>query len=92
MVSEQQSADLNEQSRQIWNANAEAWDSRMNDGGNSWQVTLIQPTVVQLLDIQPGQRVLEEPPAPSPLVPERPLDWANFDAPPLLFARLCLPK
>ncbi len=59
MVTEQQSADLNEQSRQIWDANAEAWDSRMNDGGNSWQVTLIQPTVSEMLDIQPGQRVLD---------------------------------
>lgn len=53
------STDLNEQSRTIWDANAEVWDSRMDDGGNSWQVKLIQPTVSNMLQVQPGERVLD---------------------------------
>ncbi|MBZ0297078.1 MAG: class I SAM-dependent methyltransferase [Anaerolineae bacterium] len=52
------SSDLLAESRDIWDANAEAWDARMNRGG-SWQETLIAPTVEKMLNIEPGQRVLD---------------------------------
>ncbi len=50
--------DLLGESRDIWDTNAEAWDSRMGRGG-SWQTTLIAPTVERMLEIRPGERVLD---------------------------------
>jgi 2-polyprenyl-3-methyl-5-hydroxy-6-metoxy-1,4-benzoquinol methylase len=49
---------LNDEVRAIWNANAEFWDSRMGEG-NSFHKTLIEPTQLRLLEIQPGQRILD---------------------------------
>jgi 2-polyprenyl-3-methyl-5-hydroxy-6-metoxy-1,4-benzoquinol methylase len=46
------------ESRDIWDANAEAWDKRIG-GGGGWQTTLIAPTVEKMLAIQPGERVLD---------------------------------
>jgi 2-polyprenyl-3-methyl-5-hydroxy-6-metoxy-1,4-benzoquinol methylase len=50
--------DLLAESRTIWDTNAEAWDSRIGAGGG-WQTTLIAPTVERMLEIQPGERVLD---------------------------------
>ncbi len=45
-------------SRAIWDANAEAWDSRIGSGGG-WQTVFIAPTVEQMLNIQAGEQVLD---------------------------------
>jgi len=50
--------DLNEQTRQIWNANAEWWDDRIGDG-NDFQVKLIEPATERLIEIAPGAAVLD---------------------------------
>lgn len=47
-----------EESRIIWDTNAEAWDERMGSGGG-WQSVLIAPTVERMLNIQAGERVLD---------------------------------
>jgi ubiquinone/menaquinone biosynthesis C-methylase UbiE len=44
--------------RDVWNANAEFWDSRMGEG-NTFHKTLIEPTQLRLLDIKPGQKILD---------------------------------
>lgn len=49
---------LIEESRAIWDANAEAWDKRIG-GGGGWQTRLIAPTVEKMLNIQSGERVLD---------------------------------
>src|SRR5260221_731662 len=46
------------ESRDIWDANAEAWDKRIG-GGGGWQSTVVGPTVEKLLDIRPGEWVLD---------------------------------
>lgn len=55
---EQRDAKLIEESRHIWDTNAEAWDKRIG-GGGGWQTTLIAPTVERMLNIQPGEQVLD---------------------------------
>ena len=50
---------LNEQTREAWNANAEVWDERMGDEGNDFHQTLIRPATQRLLNLQPGQRILD---------------------------------
>jgi 2-polyprenyl-3-methyl-5-hydroxy-6-metoxy-1,4-benzoquinol methylase len=44
--------------REIWNAKAAYWDERMGDG-NQFQRELIGPAVERLLDLQPGERILD---------------------------------
>jgi 2-polyprenyl-3-methyl-5-hydroxy-6-metoxy-1,4-benzoquinol methylase len=51
-------ANLNAESRTIWDTNATAWDERMSSGGG-FQSILIAPTVEKMLDIQPGETVLD---------------------------------
>jgi SAM-dependent methyltransferase len=46
------------ESREIWDTNAEAWDTRIG-GGGGWQSTLIAPMVERMLGIQSGERVLD---------------------------------
>jgi 2-polyprenyl-3-methyl-5-hydroxy-6-metoxy-1,4-benzoquinol methylase len=59
MGDNQFSADeLIKESRDIWDTNAEAWDNRIG-GGGGWQSTVIAPMVEQMLDIRPGERVLD---------------------------------
>jgi SAM-dependent methyltransferase len=55
---EDHDASLIAESRTIWDTNAEAWDKRIG-GGGGWQTTLIAPTVEKMLNIQPGERVLD---------------------------------
>jgi SAM-dependent methyltransferase len=50
--------ELNAESRDIWNTNADAWDKKIGAGGG-WQTTIIAPTVERMLNIQPGERVLD---------------------------------
>jgi len=49
---------LNDEVKSVWNANAEFWDGRMGEG-NAFHKTLIEPTQLSLLNIKPGQRVLD---------------------------------
>jgi SAM-dependent methyltransferase len=49
---------LNDEVKSIWNANAEFWDGRMGEG-NAFHKTLIEPTQLKLLDIKPGQSILD---------------------------------
>ena len=42
----------------IWDQNAEWWDDKVGDG-NDFLRLLIEPSTHELLDIQPGERVLE---------------------------------
>jgi 2-polyprenyl-3-methyl-5-hydroxy-6-metoxy-1,4-benzoquinol methylase len=51
-------ADENEQVRAAWSANARFWDRRMGEG-NDWFNVLIWPSVERLLQIQPGETVLD---------------------------------
>ena len=42
-----------------WEANAEVWDSRMGDEGNDFFNLLCWPALVSLMDIKPGQHILD---------------------------------
>jgi 2-polyprenyl-3-methyl-5-hydroxy-6-metoxy-1,4-benzoquinol methylase len=44
--------------KDIWNANAEFWDKRMGEG-NFFHKNLIEPTELKMLDIKPGQKILD---------------------------------
>src|SRR5262245_14540092 len=46
------------ESREIWDANAEAWDARIGAGGGL-QTTMMAPVFERLLDGQPSERVLD---------------------------------
>ena len=48
-------ADPNEFTRDAWEANADAWDSRMGDEGNDFFTILCWPALAALLDVQPHQ-------------------------------------
>jgi 2-polyprenyl-3-methyl-5-hydroxy-6-metoxy-1,4-benzoquinol methylase len=50
--------DLVADSRRIWDTNAEAWDTKMA-GGGGFQNALMAPTIEAMLDIRPGERVLD---------------------------------
>lgn len=45
--------------RDAWEANAEVWDARMGDDGNDFFNVLCWPSLVSLLDPQPGQHILD---------------------------------
>jgi ubiquinone/menaquinone biosynthesis C-methylase UbiE len=47
-----------EEIRATWDALAAFWDDQM-EAGRTWQRTLIQPAVEQLLGLEPGEQVLE---------------------------------
>jgi 2-polyprenyl-3-methyl-5-hydroxy-6-metoxy-1,4-benzoquinol methylase len=47
-----------EETREAWNVNAPFWDQRMGEG-NDFVEVLIWPATERLLDLQPGERVLD---------------------------------
>ena len=51
--------ELAEETRAIWNKNAEAWDSRMGERGNDFHNELILPAFDRLLPIASGDEVLD---------------------------------
>ena len=53
-----QPLDLNEETRKVWDQNASFWDERMGDG-NDFQRLLVAPASERLLNLQPGETVLE---------------------------------
>ena len=56
-MTEQLSA--NEENRAAWDANAEVWDAKMADQGNDFVNLLQWPVIQPLLNIQPGQKILD---------------------------------
>ena len=54
-----QPVDLNEETRNLWDQKASFWDGRMGDSGNDFQRLLIAPASERLLNLQPGETVLE---------------------------------
>jgi 2-polyprenyl-3-methyl-5-hydroxy-6-metoxy-1,4-benzoquinol methylase len=48
----------NEQTREAWNENADFWDERMGEG-NDFVEVLTWPAIERLLELQPGERVLD---------------------------------
>lgn len=55
-ISEEPNA--NEFTRQAWNANAAFWDEKMGEGNEFFNI-LVWPSILRLLDPQPGQRILD---------------------------------
>jgi len=51
--------ELSDETRKIWNANAEAWDRRMGEMGNDFHRQLILPALDRLLHINTGDAVLD---------------------------------
>jgi len=49
---------LNDEVRSVWDQLASFWDEKM-EAGATWQRTLIQPCVERLLQLEPGERILE---------------------------------
>jgi len=49
---------MNEEVRNIWNANAEFWDSKMGEG-NDFHKMLIEPIQLKLLNIKAGDKILD---------------------------------
>jgi 2-polyprenyl-3-methyl-5-hydroxy-6-metoxy-1,4-benzoquinol methylase len=54
-----QPVDLNEETRNLWDQKAAFWDDRMGDSGNDFQRLLVAPASERLLNLQPGETVLE---------------------------------
>lgn len=54
-----QLAQINEESRAIWDRNASFWDEKMTDEGNDFQRILVGPACERLLQLQAGEQVLE---------------------------------
>jgi len=51
--------ELNKETREAWDANADVWDARMGDEGNDFFQVLQWPVIVSLLDPKPGDRILD---------------------------------
>ena len=50
---------IKQHSREIWDQNATVWDATMGSEGNSFQRVLLGPSTERLLDLQPGETVLD---------------------------------
>lgn len=50
---------LNQITKEAWDANAEVWDQRMGDEGNDFFNILCWPPIASLLDPQPGNTILD---------------------------------
>jgi 2-polyprenyl-3-methyl-5-hydroxy-6-metoxy-1,4-benzoquinol methylase len=55
---DEERAHLAREAREIWEANAEFWSRAMGDG-NRFHKALVAPAVEKLLELRPGQRVLD---------------------------------
>jgi len=51
--------ELNQFTRDAWDANAEVWDARMGDEGNDFFNLLCWPAMASFLEAQTGQRILD---------------------------------
>ena len=50
---------LNNQTREAWNATAQVWDEKMGDEGNDFHRYLVRPAIEKLLELKPGERILD---------------------------------
>ena len=50
---------LNDESRELWNRKARFWDALHGDGGNNFHRLLVEPSVLKLLRLEPGETVLD---------------------------------
>ena len=50
---------LNDEGRELWNRKAKFWDGLHGDNGNIFHRRLVEPSVLQLLDLRPGDTVLD---------------------------------
>ncbi|MGB3653823.1 MAG: class I SAM-dependent methyltransferase [Rivularia sp. (in: cyanobacteria)] len=50
---------INNQTREAWNATAQSWDERMGDEGNDFHKYLVRPAIEKLLQLKPGQKILD---------------------------------
>ncbi len=50
---------LNQEGRELWNQKAQFWDQLHGDAGNRFHRRLIEPSILQLLDLRPGEAVLD---------------------------------
>lgn len=50
---------LNDETRAAWDANAQVWDAKMAGDGNLFVQLLLQPAFQRLLDVRPGQKILD---------------------------------
>jgi 2-polyprenyl-3-methyl-5-hydroxy-6-metoxy-1,4-benzoquinol methylase len=48
----------NDKVKDVWNANAQFWDNKMGEG-NTFHKTLIEPVQLKLLNIKPGDSILD---------------------------------
>ena len=51
-------AEYTDRTREVWDRLAEWWDDRIGDG-NPTQDLLLEPTTERMLELQPGERVLD---------------------------------
>ena len=56
---DEQTKNLNDEGRQLWDGKAEFWDQLHGEAGNRFHQELVSPTVHQLLALQPGEHVLD---------------------------------
>ena len=50
---------LNEKGRELWNQKAHFWDALHGDYGNTFHQRLVEPSVLQLLELKAGEAVLD---------------------------------
>ncbi|MEM9923559.1 MAG: methyltransferase domain-containing protein [Cyanobacteria bacterium P01_D01_bin.50] len=50
---------INNQTREAWNATAKIWDEKMGNEGNDFHKYLVRPSIEKLLQLKPGQRILD---------------------------------
>jgi 2-polyprenyl-3-methyl-5-hydroxy-6-metoxy-1,4-benzoquinol methylase len=52
-------SDLNKETREAWDMNAEIWDKRMGNDGNDFFNVLCWPALASLLDLKPDSHILD---------------------------------
>ena len=50
---------LNDEGRELWNRKAKFWDALHGDHGNDFHRRLVEPSVLQLLALRPGESILD---------------------------------
>ena len=50
---------LNDDGRELWNQKARFWDQLHGDAGNCFHRRLVEPSILQLLELRPGEAVLD---------------------------------
>ena len=54
-----ETSQLNEEGRELWNRKARFWDELHGDAGNLFHRRLVEPSILQLLALRNGDRVLD---------------------------------